>query len=196
MAQQKASVERKTKETDIHLELNFENREPLSLESPLPFFNHLLNAMAFHGGFSLRLKAEGDIEVDPHHLVEDTGLVLGEALRQIREEGPPLKRFGHFILPMDEALSEVTVDASGRAYLVYRADYPQPRSGDFPMELIKEFLKALSDRAGITLHASCLYGENSHHMAEALFKAMGKALAKAFQPSDSAAVPSTKGTLS
>ena len=120
------------------------------------------------------------IDVDPHHLVEDIGLVLGDAFAEIRKAGGPQKRFGHFIIPMDEALSEVTIDAAGRPYLVYKAEYPQERAGNFDLSLIREFLLALSTRGGMNIHADCRYGENSHHMAEALFKALGKALGQAF----------------
>jgi len=152
--------------------------------------------MAFHGGFYLKIDASGDIDVDPHHLVEDTGLVLGDAFRKAAKTGPALARFGHFLVPMDDSLSEATIDASGRPYLVYKADYPQNNAGNFDIFLLKEFLKAFSDRGGITLHAECRYGENSHHMAEALFKAIGKALGQAYKPAKGERVLSTKGTLS
>lgn len=194
-----ARAERKTAETDISLTLTLG-----SLENPaarpeirmdLPFFAHMLTAMAFHGGFSLKLAASGDVDVDPHHLVEDVGLVLGEAFREIRKKSGPFKRFGHSVVPMDEALSEVTLDVSGRPYLVYRAEYPQDRAGDFSLSLIKEFLQALAVRGEMNIHASCLYGENGHHMAEALFKALGRALGQAFTPAEGQNVLSTKGSL-
>ncbi|MBT3273917.1 MAG: imidazoleglycerol-phosphate dehydratase HisB, partial [Spirochaetales bacterium] len=132
--------------------------------------------------------------VDPHHLVEDTGLVLGEALSKTTKALGTIHRYGHAVVPMDDALSEVTVDACGRPYLEYRAVYPQNRSGDFDMWLIREFLLALANRGGLNLHASCRYGENSHHMAEALFKALGIALRESFAVSDGP-VRSTKGIL-
>ncbi len=130
--------------------------------------------------------------MDPHHLVEDTGLVLGDTLRKFSGDG--LQRYGHAIIPMDDALSEVVVDVCGRPYLEYRATYPQERSGDFDMWLIREFLLALSNRGMINIHALCRYGDNSHHMAEALFKALGIALKQAFAPAE-IGVRSTKGVL-
>ncbi|MBI9108303.1 MAG: imidazoleglycerol-phosphate dehydratase HisB [Spirochaetales bacterium] len=191
-----ADIRRTTKETDIALSLNIDSSETPRIITGLPFFDHLLYSMAFHGGFYLKIEASGDIEVDPHHLVEDTGLVLGDAFKKAAESGPAINRFGHFIVPMDDSLSEATIDASGRPYLVYKADYPQPNAGVFDIFLLKEFLKAFSDRAGVTLHAECRYGENSHHMVEALFKAIGKALGMAYKPAAADKVLSTKGTLS
>ncbi len=195
MEQRTAKVDRKTKETDISIELNLDSKDLPEIQTSLPFFDHILYSMSFHGGFYLKINASGDIEVDPHHLVEDVGLVLGEALKKAAEAGAAINRFGHFIIPMDDSLSEVTIDAGGRPYLVYKADYPQPKAGDFDIFLIKEFLKALSDRAGMNLHAECRYGENSHHMAEALFKAFGKSISKAYSPVSDKQIRSTKGTL-
>lgn len=187
-------LNRKTKETDITLSLKLDGPRGAELDLGIPFFEHLLNALAFHGGFNLKISARGDIEVDPHHLVEDIGLVFGDALTRLRSD-QVLARFGHAVIPMDEALAEVTVDASGRPYLVYQAEYPQPRAGIFDLALIKEFLTALSVKGGLNLHASCRYGENSHHMAEGLFKALGRALAAAYAPGTDPVVLSTKGSL-
>lgn len=188
---------RKTKETDIELSLDLDSPKTPQLKlAGLPFFSHLLNAMAFHGGFYLQLTASGDIDVDPHHLVEDTGLVFGEALFQTAAGFGPVRRFAHAVVPMDDSLSEVSVDAAGRPFLVYRADYPQPYAGEFPLCLIDEFLTALCGRGRIALHAECRYGKNSHHMAESLFKALGKALGAAYTPVDAENGPrSTKGSL-
>lgn len=196
MAERKAELKRTTKETDISVEINLDSSSEPQISTGLPFFDHILFSMSFHGGFSLKISAKGDIEVDPHHLVEDTGLVMGDVLKAAGAAGGATARFGHFIVPMDDSLAEVTLDACGRPYLVYRADYPQPKAGDFDIFLIKEFLKALSDRGGLNLHAECRYGENSHHMAEALFKALGKAVAQAYRLIDGETVRSTKGTLS
>jgi imidazoleglycerol-phosphate dehydratase len=190
------TLTRSTRETRIELTLDLSRLEPIELTLPLPFFEHMLRALAFHGGFSLKLRAEGDIEVDPHHLVEDIGLVLGDALSRIPGEYGAVARFGHSVIPMDDALSEATIDACGRPYLVYEAVYPQPRAGSFDMALIREFLLALTNTAAINLHALCRYGKNSHHMVEALFKAVGKALAQAYEPAQSAGPRSTKGMLS
>lgn len=190
-------IERTTKETSISLKMDLDSRKPPELEiSGLPFFTHLLTAMSFHGGFFLALKASGDVDVDPHHLVEDIGLVLGDGLYKTITDFGPVKRFSRSVIPMDDALSEVTIDSAGRPFLVYGADYPQAYAGDFPLVLIDEFLTALSNRGRITLHASCRYGKNSHHMAESLFKALGKAIADAYFPVDTEHGPlSTKGTL-
>ena len=194
MSSQVISVHRATKETDIALTLDLVNPEPVSLSLGLPFFEHLLHAMAFHGRIGLTVHALGDIEVDPHHLVEDTGLVLGDAVRQHMTERGPCARFGQALIPMDDALSEVIVDASGRPFLVYQAEYPQEKAGDFDLSLLGEFLTALANRGGLTLHCLCRYGRNGHHMAEALFKALGRALNQALTPAG-AAVISTKGVL-
>ncbi len=194
MSTRKIDIERNTKETRISLSLDM-NGGPVSIETKIPFFNHILNAMAFHGKIGLTVKAEGDTEVDPHHLVEDTGIVLGSALKKTVEQYGPVTRFGHAVIPMDEALSEVTLDAGGRGYPVYKAKFPQEYSGKFHMPLLREFFIALSSTGGITLHAECRYGENSHHMAESLFKALGRALSFSYRIVDDQKVLSTKGTL-
>ena len=186
--------ERNTKETRIRLSIDLDTAEEPKIDTPVPFFNHILTSMAFHGGFFLEVTAQGDVEVDPHHLVEDTGIVLGDALREAVSTYGPVERFGSAVIPMDEALSEAVIDASGRPFLVFHADFPQEYAGDFPLCLVKEFLIALSTRGGLTMHAACRYGENSHHMAEALFKALGRALGAAFRRR-SGRVASTKGSL-
>jgi imidazoleglycerol-phosphate dehydratase len=185
---------RDTKETKIRIDLDMSARG-VSVTTGLPFFDHLLEAMAYHGRFALTVAAEGDVEVDPHHLVEDTGLVLGSALAGTVERYGSVLRFGHAVVPMDDALSEVTVDAGGRPYLVYSADYPQEYCGGFSTTLIREFLLALSNAAKINLHAECRYGENSHHMAEALFKALGRALSSSYTLNESGEDVSTKGVV-
>lgn len=196
MEQRKAVAERNTKETCIKITLNLDSNDTPEINTSLPFFDHILYSMSFHGGFFLKIEASGDIDVDPHHLVEDTGLVLGDAFKAAAAEGGPICRFGHFIIPMDDSLAEVTVDACGRPYLVYKADYPQEKAGNFDIFLLKEFLKAFSDRAGLNLHAQSRYGENSHHIAEALFKAMGKSLGQAYKEAGDEKIRSTKGSLS
>lgn len=188
-------IERNTQETRIRLALDLERHEPIEVHLGLPFFEHVLQALTFHGGFSLTLNGEGDLAVDPHHLVEDTGIVLGEALSKLVAEHGHVARFGHAVIVMDDALSEATIDACGRPYLVYRADYPQQRSGSFEMSLLREFFSGLSSAARMNLHVECRYGLNSHHMAESLFKAVGKALAQAYRPVEGSAPRSTKGLL-
>ncbi len=192
----RAEVTRKTRETDISIVLEMDGTGPVQVRTGLPFFDHMLTAMAFHGGFSLRIEGTGDLEVDPHHLVEDTGLVLGQTLRKVLTEFGAVMRYGHSVIPMDDALSEATVDVCERPFLVYRAAYPQEMSGTFPMALLREFFHGLASAARINLHLECRYGENSHHMAEALFKALGRAVAAAYsaKAGDQAGM-STKGNL-
>lgn len=194
MASRKIEITRKTKETDISLSLDLDGGS-IQISTGIPFFDHLLTAMTFHGNIGIDLSAKGDLQVDPHHLVEDTGLVLGSALRQTVDNYGAITRFAHTTIPMDEALSEITLDVCGRPYLVYKADYPQEYSGQFQMALLKEFFTALSNAAGMAVHAECRYGENSHHMAESLFKALGKALKRSFTLTNSKKVMSTKGKL-
>ncbi len=203
----KSEFSRKTRETDVRVTLDPDGPAAggkrgaaraagdwVRVDSGLPFFDHLLQALAFHGRMSLEVQARGDLEVDPHHLVEDVGLVLGEALAGVVREHGAVERFGHAVVPMDEALAEVALDVCGRPTLVYRADYPQARAGSFDLALVREFLLGLAARAGISLHARVRGGENAHHMAEALFKALGRALRQAYAPS-SAGGMSTKGTI-
>ena len=194
MTEAAVTVSRTTKETDISVSLF--QKGTGSIDTQLPFFDHMLGAMAFHGGFGLTLKARGDIGVDYHHLVEDTGLVLGEAFHKLLEKNKAVRRFGQALIPMDEALSEAVIDTAERACLVYRAEFPQEQAGNFPLALIKEFFYAFTQKARINLHLWCRYGDNSHHMAEALFKAFGKALAQAYAPAEGSREDmSTKGAL-
>jgi imidazoleglycerol-phosphate dehydratase len=195
MAVRHAEVARETKETRISAALTLDTREGTSIDTGLPFFDHMLHAMAFHGGFRLEVTAGGDTHVDPHHVVEDTGLVIGECFSKILAESDSLVRFGQAVVPMDDALSEAVVDAGGRPYLVYDADYPQAYSGDFQMALFGEFFWALSVRARCNLHLLCRYGTNSHHMVEALFKALGRALGQSFSLRGDEAGMSTKGVV-
>jgi imidazoleglycerol-phosphate dehydratase len=186
---------RTTRETDITVSLSFESHE-VKVDTTVPFFDHMLHAFAFHGGFGLSIRATGDTGVDPHHLVEDTGLVIGSCLASIFRSSGGVARFGHAVIPMDEALSEATIDVCGRPTLVYRPSYPQDYAGAFPLWLFREFFLALTNRAEISLHLECRYGENSHHMVEALFKALGKAIAQAYAPAGpSDATMSTKGAI-
>ncbi|HOV63403.1 MAG TPA: imidazoleglycerol-phosphate dehydratase HisB [Spirochaetia bacterium] len=187
-------VKRTTKETEISLRLSVEGGEQI-IDTPIPFFNHMLTSLAFHGGMGLRLKARGDVDVDPHHLVEDTGIILGDAIARVIQEYGPVRRFGFSVIPMDDALSEVAIDACGRPYLVYTADYPQGTCGEFDVSLVREFLLGLANTARINIHASCRYGYNSHHMVESLFKATGRALKEALTPAERGKTLSTKGSL-
>jgi imidazoleglycerol-phosphate dehydratase len=198
MSQPAITVQRKTKETEITLSLSGPglSAPQTAVDTEAPFFDHMLTAMAFHGGFGLSLTARGDIHVDYHHLVEDTGLVLGDAFHQLFEKTGAVMRFGHAVIPMDDALAEAVIDVAERPCLVYQARFPQPCSGIFPMDLLKEFFYAFTQKARINLHLLCRYGDNSHHMAEALFKAFGKALRAAYTPGGGTREEmSTKGVL-
>ena len=173
-------LERKTKETEIRLSLDIDGG-PRSIATGVPFFDHLLTAMSFHGAFSLELRASGDLGVDAHHLVEDVGLVLGSALQETVSRHGAVARFGHSVIPMDEALAEVSIDVCGRPTAALELRFPQPMVGSFDVALLREFLVALASRAGMSLHVTLRRGENSHHMAEAAFKALGKAVAQAYR---------------
>ena len=174
-------ISRKTAETDIKLKLDLEKKEKPQINTGLPFFNHMLHAMAFHGQFYLKIEASGDIDVDPHHLVEDTGLVLGQALLKSFSDKSAINRYGNAKIPMDDALSEVIIDVCNRPYLVYQVGFPQENSGSFANFLFKEFFQALVSEAKINLHLITHYGENSHHRSESLFKAAGIAIEYAFR---------------
>jgi len=184
---------RKTKETDIEVELALE-RGPVEIETGLGFFDHMLEALALYAGWSLKIKARGDLEVDAHHLVEDVGLVLGEALAGALGDYSGHARFGSALTVMDDALSEVAVDAGRRSYLHFQVAWPQYRSGEFEMALVEEFWRALVSRAGLTLHIIGRHGRNSHHLAEAVFKGVGRALGQALAPR-AGGVLSAKGSL-
>jgi imidazoleglycerol-phosphate dehydratase len=186
-------VRRTTKETSISVSLTLDTREGTKIKTALPFFDHMLHAMAFHGGFSLVVEGTGDVEVDPHHLVEDVGLVAGDAFAEILAASENLTRFGHAVVPMDDALSEAAVDAGGRPYLVYEAEFPQSYVGDFQVALLGEFFWAFAVRSRCNLHLLCRYGSNSHHMVEALFKALGRALGESFSLKTDDGGMSTKG---
>lgn len=194
MSSRLVNIERTTRETSIKLSLDFDVPAQ-AVNTGLPFFDHILTSMAYHGFFGLNIEAEGDLAVDAHHLVEDIGIALGTALNQTVQQYGHVQRYGHSIIPMDEALSEVAVDVSGRPYLVYTAEYPQEYCGKFPTALVREFMYALAHNAKINLHAHCRYGDNSHHMVEALFKALGRTFMTAYQKSERDEPASTKGLL-
>ena len=176
------TVKRDTKETRIELTLDLLSEKPNEIDTSIPFFDHLIEAMAFHGRFFISLKCEGDTDADFHHLVEDTGLVLGTAFNNLFHKTGGVARFSSKVIPMDEALSEVTIDVCGRPTLVYNAEFPQPLIGAFDLSLLREFFLAFTAKAQISLHITSRYGVNSHHIAESIFKAFGKALKEAFTP--------------
>lgn len=189
-----ATVERKTKETDIKLCLNLDGGN-ISINTGVGFFDHMLNSFATHGGFGLELSVKGDLEVDEHHTVEDTGIVLGKAFEQALGDKSSIDRFGSFYVPMDEALAFASVDISGRQFLVFDAEFPQERCGGYDCSMTVEFMRAFAYNAGITLHMKSMYGDNSHHITEALYKAVAHALRLAVKQNTSNKPLSTKGVL-
>jgi imidazoleglycerol-phosphate dehydratase len=192
----KAAVRRKTKETEILLKLNLDGSGKHSITTGIPFFDHMLSLLAYHSRMDLSLKAKGDIGVDAHHTVEDVGIGLGEGIREALGEAKGIQRYGMAMIPMDETLVTVAMDFSMRPCLVFQMKLRRARIGTFDPELVEEFFKALCNHARITLHINLLYGRNSHHMVEAVFKGFGRALREAvsFDPRSSR-VPSTKGVL-
>ena len=188
-----AEISRKTKETDISLSLCLEGGA-VSVSTGIGFFDHMLTALAFYAGWGLTLRVEGDLYVDGHHTVEDTGIVLGQAFRQALGDKMGIRRFGTAYVPMDEALCRTVLDCSNRPYLVFQANMPQPMIGGYDSCLTKEFMQAFAVHGGITLHQTCEYGDNAHHITEALYKSLGMALKEAAQVVGSG-VTSTKGVL-
>lgn len=189
-----AIEERNTKETQIKLILNLDGGK-ISIDTGVGFFDHMLNSFATHGGFGLELSVKGDLNVDEHHTVEDTGIVLGKAFASALGDKSAIDRFGSFYVPMDEALAFSSVDISGRPFLVFDADFPQNRCGDYDCAMTVEFMRAFAFNAGITLHLKSLYGDNSHHITEALFKALAHSLRLAVRQNTSNKPLSTKGVL-
>jgi len=191
-----AKVERKTLETEVSLELNLDGQGKYEIDTSLPLLDHLLSQLALHGLLDLNLAARGDTEIDDHHLVEDIGIALGQALSQALGERRGIARYSHQIVPMDETLVLVALDISGRGLLAYQVEFPAERVGAFEADLIREFLRALAMNARLTLHIELLAGLNGHHIAEALFKALGRALDQAAQIDERrAGIPSSKGAL-
>jgi imidazoleglycerol-phosphate dehydratase len=192
-----AEKHRTTRETDIRLRLDLDGTGRHQISTGIPFFDHMLAQLARHGRMDLSIDAKGDLEIDGHHTVEDVGLTLGQAVNQALGERRGIARFAHAYVPLDEALSRVVVDFSGRGYLVYRVAFNSPAVGDLETELIEEFFKAFVQEGRMNLHIESLYGRNQHHIAETIFKATARAVHHATRVVfDDGEVPSTKGTLS
>lgn len=192
-----AEVQRKTNETDISVTLDIDGQGHAEIVTGVPFLTHMLNLFAKHGKMNLTVKADGDTEVDDHHTTEDIAICLGRVLREAVGDKKGMQRYGAALVPMDEALAQVVVDLSDRPYFVHRGDYPAEKVGAFDVELATEFLHKLSSEARLNLHVILHYGENTHHMIEAVFKALGRAMdAATMLDSRVEDVPSTKGTLS
>jgi len=192
-----ARVERKTKETEIALQLNLDGTGASKVQTPIPFFSHMLEAWSKHGLVDLAVEAQGDVEVDQHHTVEDVGIVLGQAIRQALGDKRGIVRFGTAFVPMDETLVSASVDVSGRPFLVFQVPVARTRVSNFDLDLLQEFFRAFAFNAEVTLHVTMHYGHNLHHITEAVFKAVGRALADAtrINPRIAGVLPSTKGAL-
>ncbi len=194
--QRKASLARKTRETDIQLELNLDGSGQYEIATGIAFFDHMLESFTKHGAFDLRLRATGDLDVDLHHTVEDVGIAIGQAIRQALGDAHGIRRYGYFVLPMAESRVDVAVDVSNRPYLVYRVELSNDRVGNFDVALVEDFAQALAQHAGLDLHIELRYGRSPHHAVEAIFKGLARALRAAVELDPRApGVPSVKGVL-
>ena len=191
-----SKIERITNETKINLFLKLDGVGKSTVKTCIPFLDHVLDQLVFHSSIDLELNAEGDIEIDFHHTVEDCGICLGKAFMEALGDKKGINRYGFFLLPMDDALIRVALDFSGRSFLSWKVNFPTNRVGDFDLELVREFFNAFSTNSGATLHVEMLDGFNSHHISEAIFKAMGKSIKIAVAKNkDVEIIPSTKGSL-
>ncbi|CAJ38101.1 imidazoleglycerol-phosphate dehydratase HisB [Methanocella arvoryzae] len=189
-----ATVHRQTRETDITVEISLDGKGNSTIDTGIGFLDHMLTSFAKHGLVDLMIKARGDLQVDDHHTVEDIGISLGEAYRDALKEKTGIERFGHALVPMDEALAVVAVDISGRGYSVFKADFRQPKIGDYSTAMTRHFIDSFARSAGITINVK-IEGEDDHHMVEAMFKALGLALSMAAAKNERRGIPSTKGVL-
>lgn len=192
-----AKIERNTLETKIHITLNLDGQGDAKLDTGVPFFEHMLDQIARHGMIDLNINAEGDTHIDDHHTVEDVGITLGQAIAQAVGDKKGITRYGHAYVPLDEALSRVVIDLSGRPGLIFNADFTREKIGNFETELVFEFFQGFVNHANATVHIDCLKGHNAHHQAETIFKAFGRALRMALTQDQRMAgkMPSTKGSL-
>jgi imidazoleglycerol-phosphate dehydratase len=191
-----ASLERKTRETEIRVDFAIDGAGEYDVETGIPFFDHMLESFAKHGLFDLRLRAKGDLAVDLHHTVEDVGIALGQALRQALGDAKGIRRYGSQLLPMAESKAEVAVDVSNRAFLVYRVSLANDRVGSFDVSLVEDFLYALAQNAGLDLHVELRYGKSPHHVVEAIFKGVARALRQALELDPrQTGLPTVKGAL-
>jgi imidazoleglycerol-phosphate dehydratase len=188
-----AEIKRKTKETDISVKLNLDGGGNGEIDTGIGFFDHMLDLFRVHGGFDTEIYCKGDIKVDYHHSVEDIAIVLGQCIKKALGDKRGIKRYSDIAVPMDEALARVTLDVSGRPFLVFNVDL-KGKTGDFDLELVEEFMRALAFNGGLTLHVNLIYGTNGHHIAEAIFKALARSLSDAVKVVGTA-IPSSKGVL-
>ena len=190
----KSILDRKTKETQVQVELNLDQKGESKLSTGIGFFDHMLDLFAFRAGISLAITCNGDLHIDGHHTAEDVGITLGQAIREALGDKNGIRRYGQAMIPMDESLAICALDISGRPFVVWNASFPQGRLGDFDTELAEEFFRALALHSGMTIHINLAYGTNTHHMIEAIFKAFGCAFAEAIAITGTG-IPSTKGVL-
>jgi imidazoleglycerol-phosphate dehydratase len=197
MSQRQAEVSRDTLETQISVFVNLDGTGSSAFETDIPFLDHMLDQVSRHGMLDLEIRARGDLHIDAHHTVEDIGITLGQAVNRAAGDKRGIRRYGHAYVPLDEALSRVVIDFSGRPGLEYHADYPRARIGDFDVDLLHEFFQGFVNHAQVTLHVDCLRGDNAHHIAETIFKAFGRAMrmALAYDTGLGDRMPSTKGSL-
>ncbi|MEE9286709.1 MAG: imidazoleglycerol-phosphate dehydratase HisB [Gammaproteobacteria bacterium] len=197
MSNRSARVKRETKETQIEVTVGIDGKGSSTIDTGIPFLDHMLDQVARHGMMDLTIHAQGDLKVDAHHTVEDIGITLGQALLQALGEKKGIRRYGHAYVPLDEALSRVVLDCSGRPSMDYNVTFPRARIGNFDVDLLREFFQGFVNHALVTLHIDTLRGRNAHHIAETLFKAFGRALRMALEidPRSEGALPSTKGSL-
>ena len=193
----KASIHRKTKETEIHLDLNLDGTGISEVSTGIPFIDHMLTLMAAHGFMDLKIAATGDTQIDDHHTVEDIGICLGKAIHDGLGKREGIRRYGHAMVPMDEALARVALDISNRPFLAYRVVLKDSKTGTFDVNLVREFFRALVVHSGVTMHVDLVSGDDPHHVAESIFKSFARALdqASGLEPRLGGAVPSTKGLL-
>ena len=197
MSERKATVERNTLETQISVTVNLDGSGKVAFDTGIPFLEHMLDQVARHGMLDLDVTARGDLHIDAHHTVEDIGITLGQAVASALSDKRGIRRYGHAYVPLDEALSRVVIDFSGRPGLEYHAVYPRARIGEFDVDLLHEFFQGFSNHALVTLHIDCLRGDNAHHIAETIFKAFGRAVRMALEADTAMGdrLPSTKGSL-
>ncbi|MFN3591130.1 MAG: imidazoleglycerol-phosphate dehydratase HisB [Thermaurantiacus sp.] len=193
-----ASLRRTTSETDVAISINLDGSGTRQIATGIGFFDHMLDQLAKHSQIDLEIQTKGDLHIDAHHTVEDTGLALGSALAEALGDRAGIARYAHAYIPMDETLTRVALDISGRPWLVWNTSFSQPRLGEMDTELFREFFQALAQTGGLTLHVETLYGRNNHHIVESCFKGLARALrgAVAIDPRQAGVIPSTKGTLS
>ena len=193
----KGKIERRTKETEIAVEVNLDGQGRSEISTGIGFLDHMLDQLARHSLIDLKVKAKGDLHIDFHHTTEDTGIAIGQAVAEALGERVGINRYGEATIPMDETLTRVALDASNRPYLIWKVTFSRDKLGEMDTELFKEWFQAFAQNAGLTLHVENLYGENNHHIVESAFKALARALRQAVEidPRKSDAVPSTKGTL-